>query len=264
MALTTTETKEKARAKRLWDNYKLTIAQYDAILVHQGGVCYACGQAEPVKGRRLSVDHDHATGLIRGLLCSRCNPVLGKIERAFVRYGLAKVAGLTIPTWIGRMFGYTSKPPASRALGGDHYGYKGHIGMDEETDVIHTVEFTTANVHDSEKFDDLLLGTEKRVYADKGYANKERRERLQRSGVQPKIMHKGYRNRPLTKRHREQNKIFAKTRNAVEKPFAYMKVVLNYTRCRYYDFHRNRFQFSLAAVVYNIRRFVTLTLCYNK
>jgi len=152
----------------------------------------------------------------------------------------------------------------TKRRGKTHYGYKGHIGMDEETDVIHTVEFTTANVHDSEKFDDLLLGTEKRVYADKGYANKERRERLQRSGVQPKIMHKGYRNRPLTKRHREQNKIFAKTRNAVEKPFAYMKVVLNYTRCRYYDFHRNRFQFSLAAVVYNIRRFVTLTLCYNK
>jgi IS5 family transposase len=29
-----------------------------------------------------------------------------------------------------------------------HYGYKGHIGMDEDTDVIHTVEFTTANMHD--------------------------------------------------------------------------------------------------------------------
>jgi IS5 family transposase len=148
----------------------------------------------------------------------------------------------------------------TKRRGKTHYGYKGHIGMDEDTDVIHTVGFTTANVHDSEKFDDLLLGTEKRVHADKGYANKERRERLQRSGVQPKIMHKGYRNRPLTKRQREQNKIFAKTRNAVEKPFAYMKVVLNYTRCRYYDFQRNRFQFSLAAVVYNIRRLVTLTL----
>jgi IS5 family transposase len=152
----------------------------------------------------------------------------------------------------------------TKRRGKTHYGYKGHIGMDEDTDVIHTVEFTTANVHDSAKFDDLLLGTEKRVHADKGYANKERRERLRQSGVQPKIMHKGYRNRPLTKRQREQNKIFAKTRNAVEKPFAYMKVVLNYTRCRYYDFQRNRFQFSLAAVVYNIRRLITLTQQYAR
>jgi IS5 family transposase len=148
----------------------------------------------------------------------------------------------------------------TRRGGKTHYGYKGHIGMDEDTDVIHTVEFTTANVHDSDKFDDLLLGTEKRIYADKGYANKERREKLRRCGIQSKIMHKGYRNRPLTKRQRKQNKVFAKTRNAVEKPFAFMKIVLNYTRCGYYDFKRNRFQFSMAAVVYNIRRFVTLTL----
>lgn len=147
----------------------------------------------------------------------------------------------------------------TKRRGKTHYGYKGHIGMDEETDVIHTVEFTTANVHDSDKFDDLLLGTEKRVLADKGYANKERRRQLRSRGILPKIMHKGYRNRPLTKRQREQNKIFAKTRNAVERPFAYMKMVLNYTRCRYYDFNRNRFQFSMAALVYNIRRLMTLT-----
>lgn len=143
--------------------------------------------------------------------------------------------------------------------GKTHYGYKGHIGMDDQTDVIHTVEFTAANVHDSNMFDDLLLGTEKRVSADKGYANKERRVALQKAGIVPKIMHKGYRNRPLTKKKIAQNKIFARTRNAVERPFAFMKVVLHYTRCKYYDFKRNRFQFSMAALVYNIRRMITLT-----
>jgi IS5 family transposase len=147
----------------------------------------------------------------------------------------------------------------TKPRGKTHYGYKGHIGMDADTDVIHTVEFTTANVHDSDKFDDLLLGTEKRVHADKGYRNKERRKQLQKHGIASKIMHKAYRNHPLTKRQTEQNKVFAKTRNAVEKPFAFMKMVLNYTRCRYYDFKRNRFQFSMAAVVYNIRRLITLT-----
>lgn len=144
--------------------------------------------------------------------------------------------------------------------GKTHYGYKGHIGMDDQTNVIHTAEFTAANVHDSNKFDDLLLGTEKRVHADKGYANKERRIALRNAGIVPKIMHKGYRNRPLTKKQIAQNKIFSHTRNAVEKPFAFMKVVLNYTRCKYYDFKRNRFQFSMAALVYNIRRMITLTL----
>lgn len=120
--------KEKARARRLWDNYKLTLEDYDKILAFQGGVCWACHRPEPVKGRRLSVDHDHATGLVRGLLCSRCNPVLGKIERAFVRYGLGKVLGLAYSEWIRRIAMYALHHPATAALGHPHYGYKGHVG----------------------------------------------------------------------------------------------------------------------------------------
>jgi hypothetical protein len=120
--------KEKAWAKRLMDNYKLTTPQYLAILAYQGGVCYACGCAEHVKGRRLAVDHCHTTGLIRGLLCSRCNPVLGKLERAFVRYGLGKVVGLTITRWFLRMAKYAQQEPATEALGFKHFGYPGRTG----------------------------------------------------------------------------------------------------------------------------------------
>ena len=120
--------KEKARAKRLWDNYKLAIEQYDAILLYQGGVCYACKQAEPVLGRRLAVDHHHGTGLVRGLLCSRCNPVLGKIERAFMRYGLGKVLDLDVVKWIIRIGRYMESEPATKALGYKHFGYVGRTG----------------------------------------------------------------------------------------------------------------------------------------
>ena len=122
------EQKERARAKRLWDNYKLTIAQYDAILAYQGGVCYGCHQAEPVKGRRLSVDHDHETGEVRGLLCSRCNPIIGKLENAYKRYGLGKVTGLTVLILATRIAEYLLVHPASRALGAPHFGYPGRTG----------------------------------------------------------------------------------------------------------------------------------------
>lgn len=48
----------------------------------QGGACALCRQLETqtTRGtvRRLSVDHDHATGRVRGLLCSRCNLTLGR------------------------------------------------------------------------------------------------------------------------------------------------------------------------------------------
>jgi IS5 family transposase len=139
-----------------------------------------------------------------------------------------------------------------------HFGYKGHIGMDQKSEIIHTVIFTPANVHDSSKFDELLLGTEKRVYADKGYANKKRRQSLKDRGIAPKILHKAYRNRPLTEQQKRQNKLFSKVRSAVERPFAYITRILDYRRCSYYDFKRNAFQFTLSAIVYNLRRMLSL------
>lgn len=44
------------------------------MLTAQGGGCAICG-AKP-KTRRLHVDHDHASGAVRGLLCHRCNRAL--------------------------------------------------------------------------------------------------------------------------------------------------------------------------------------------
>jgi hypothetical protein len=51
--------------------YGLTSADYEALLVTQGGKCAIC-RARPVS-KRLAVDHDHRTEAVRGLLCSRCN-----------------------------------------------------------------------------------------------------------------------------------------------------------------------------------------------
>lgn len=120
--------KTKARARHLEDNYKLSLADWDKIAEYQGRVCWGCGQPEPVFGRSLSTDHDHDDGLIRGHLCSRCNPVLGKLENAFVRYGLRNVPGLTVAGWIIKMAVYMSDPPAVKALGRKHFGYPGHVG----------------------------------------------------------------------------------------------------------------------------------------
>lgn len=66
--------------------FGLTPADYEALLVAQGGVCAICQRPERVsvgKGRnprqlrRLAVDHDHATGRVRGLLCQTCNMLVG-------------------------------------------------------------------------------------------------------------------------------------------------------------------------------------------
>ncbi len=56
--------------------YGMTVPQYEALLVAQGGVCAVCRRSCKT-GRRLAVDHCHATGRIRGLLCSNCNRAAG-------------------------------------------------------------------------------------------------------------------------------------------------------------------------------------------
>src|SRR4051795_11454211 len=49
-------------------------AEYARLLDAQGGHCALCPNTP--KTRRLHVDHDHATGRVRGLLCYRCNRAL--------------------------------------------------------------------------------------------------------------------------------------------------------------------------------------------
>ena len=118
----------KARERRLQDNYNLTVTQSDAIEAYQDGVCWVCGRREHVKGRRLAHDHSHLDGLIRGRLCSQCNPLLGKLENAFIRLGLHKVPGLTFVGVVKRIADYVENPPATAALGHPVYGWAGKTG----------------------------------------------------------------------------------------------------------------------------------------
>ena len=70
--------KFRGRIKR---KYGLTTVEYDAQLKLQSGVCAICGNLETSlqngEVQRLGVDHNHLTGRFRGLLCTRCNTLLG-------------------------------------------------------------------------------------------------------------------------------------------------------------------------------------------
>lgn len=64
--------------------YKISEDEYDTLSICQGHVCAICKRTNPAKNgqepERLSVDHNHRTGENRGLLCQRCNRVLGMLE----------------------------------------------------------------------------------------------------------------------------------------------------------------------------------------
>jgi hypothetical protein len=65
--------REYDRKSALKRKYGLTLEEYDTLVTTQGGRCAICGREDEL----LSVDHDHADGVIRGLLCRLCNASLG-------------------------------------------------------------------------------------------------------------------------------------------------------------------------------------------
>lgn len=68
------------RSNRLYalrSKYGIDADFYDQLLASQGHVCAICLNPETVSGRALAVDHDHTSGLVRGLLCGACNRALG-------------------------------------------------------------------------------------------------------------------------------------------------------------------------------------------
>jgi hypothetical protein len=82
--------------------YNLPLSDYYAILRFQGGICCLCGKA-PADGENLTVDHDHVTLAVRGLLCPYCN------QRVIGRHRDWRVLNNA-----GR---YLKNPPAALALG---------------------------------------------------------------------------------------------------------------------------------------------------
>lgn len=63
---------KKAKSYKL-RQYNLTPDEFAYMVLEQGGVCAICQKVPEI----LYVDHDHNTGVIRGLLCQKCNSGIG-------------------------------------------------------------------------------------------------------------------------------------------------------------------------------------------
>lgn len=74
--------KAQNRDSELRRRYGVSAADYDSLFKAQCGRCAICGE-RPTGKRRLAVDHDHRTGVVRGLLCAPCNTALGVVESGF-------------------------------------------------------------------------------------------------------------------------------------------------------------------------------------
>lgn len=68
-----------ARRHLLKKKYGLTLEAFDAMVAAQKGRCAICRE-EPQGGKPLHIDHCHASGRVRSLLCSRCNTAIGLLR----------------------------------------------------------------------------------------------------------------------------------------------------------------------------------------
>jgi hypothetical protein len=72
--------KERVRAGWLQREYGLSVEAFDAWLAAQGNRCRICKTSDPGGIGNWHVDHNHVTNRLRGILCHRCNRVLGFVK----------------------------------------------------------------------------------------------------------------------------------------------------------------------------------------
>jgi IS5 family transposase len=150
--------------------------------------------------------------------------------------------------------GWTKKNGKSR------FGYKAHVAVDEGSGIVRRATMTPADVHDSVPAGGLVRGDEGAVYADKAYDSEERRAGLRARGIEPRIMYRARRNRPLMPWQTWFNKAVAPVRAGVERLFGTMKRAYGYRRVSYLGLARNEVQLQALCAAINLRRALALGL----
>lgn len=132
------------------------------------------------------------------------------------------------------------------------FGMKAHIGVDSKIGIVHTLETTTAKVHDSVVMEGLLHGEEEAVFGDKGYANDKAKREARAKGIFWGILDKAKRNKPLSKSQQKRNKKLSGIRAIVEHPFQVIKCQWKYTKTRYKGLLKNTLQLYTLFALYNL------------
>lgn len=110
--------KTPARDARLKAQYNISAEDWEIIFAFQKEICPLCKEFYTQSGlhkgepKIFNVDHDHKSGLTRGILCAYCN---GKVTEWF-----------TIER-VRRLLEYLENPPATLALGEARVGRKGRV-----------------------------------------------------------------------------------------------------------------------------------------
>ncbi|MBV0893589.1 IS5 family transposase [Paracoccus sp. Z118] len=139
---------------------------------------------------------------------------------------------------------------SSTKKGNDWYfGMKAHVGVDADSGTVHSLDTSTARLHDSQVWDDLLHGEETSVWADKAYVSAGREAAFEGPGKVWGVMRKAPKGGQLHPDDKRINRIIAMVRAKVEHPFRVIKRQFGYVKTRYRGLTKNRAQlFTLFAL----------------
>ena len=142
-----------------------------------------------------------------------------------------------------------------------HFGYKAHIGVDRDSGLVHTVEATSANVHDVVETSKLLTGEEAVVYGDSGYLGADKREdAIIRNKSGQKIKYRINRRPSQIKKLSKSGQYAAKkvehakssVRVKVEHVFGVVKRQLRFRKTRYRGLEKQRAKFNIMFALANL------------
>lgn len=135
-----------------------------------------------------------------------------------------------------------------------HYGYKNHIKTDVDSKLITNYAVSDASVHDSQCCIPLLDSEDRVLYADSAYIGKDIASQLP-PGCKARILEKGVKGAPLTKRQKYNNKRKSRIRCRVEHVFGFMTGTMKGITVRSIGIVRAEFNIGLTNLVYNMCRY---------
>jgi IS5 family transposase len=142
---------------------------------------------------------------------------------------------------------------------GDYiHGYKAHVASCHKTGLIKRVIATSADVHDSQVFGQLLEEGTPFVTADKAYDSKVNRDLLHQHQIQDGILYRGRANKQQPHWQKHLNKLWSKTRSNIERIFGHLKTIHGLTQTKYKGWVKNQVHLDLLAMAYNMKRAATL------
>lgn len=133
-----------------------------------------------------------------------------------------------------------------------YFGMKGHIGVDADSGLVHSVEATTAKVADIRMLGKLLTGEERAVFGDKAYTKEEDKIAARKAGILYAMSDRGKSHHPLSSSQRRKNRKHSSVRSKVEHPFHVIKNLWHFRKVRYRGLWKNELQLHTLFALCNL------------